>query len=161
MKLDEVDLKILKLLLKDGRSSLKDLADIAKVSIPTARSRVKHLMEKKIIKNFSAVIDFSKISNSVTAFLGLKAKITDIQHVIKSLNEINEVKDIYLTTGHYDIILIVILPSIQSMDKLILDKLGKINGLDLIQSSFIIDSIKDNSSIPLELILGFDIEYHK
>ncbi|MGA9166448.1 MAG: winged helix-turn-helix transcriptional regulator, partial [Nitrososphaeraceae archaeon] len=57
MILDEIDLKILRRVLKDARMSYRKIADEIDVSPPTVLSRVQKLEKDKIIKSYSAVLD--------------------------------------------------------------------------------------------------------
>lgn len=56
MKLDDLDLNIIKNLQSDARMSLRDMARKMDVPHTTVFSRVNKLVKKGVIKNFSAVI---------------------------------------------------------------------------------------------------------
>jgi Lrp/AsnC family leucine-responsive transcriptional regulator len=57
MKLDEIDLKILKILQSKGRITNSDLAKQVGLSPPPVLERVKKLEKSSIIKSYVALVD--------------------------------------------------------------------------------------------------------
>ena len=57
MTLDEIDSKILRILLEDARAPISKIAEELGLSRPTVRKRLRRLIESGIIKGFSVVID--------------------------------------------------------------------------------------------------------
>jgi len=57
-KLDEKDLQLLKILNKEGRKSIIDLAKEIKLSADAVKYRLNNLNKKKVITGFSVKIDF-------------------------------------------------------------------------------------------------------
>ena len=57
MKLDEIDLKILKVLQANGRITNSDLAKQVELSPPPVLERVKKLEKSGIIKRYVALVD--------------------------------------------------------------------------------------------------------
>ena len=51
--IDKVDIQILQIIQKDGRSSASDIAKIVKLSVPAVAERIKKLTEKGIIETVS------------------------------------------------------------------------------------------------------------
>jgi DNA-binding Lrp family transcriptional regulator len=82
--LDEIDLKILRQVLKDARMSYRKIADEIDVSPPTVLSRVQKLEKDKIIKSYRAMIDHEKLGYDLTAIIeviAVKGKITEVENV--------------------------------------------------------------------------------
>jgi len=63
-QLDELDIDILKSLLKDGRKSLRQISREIKVSTPTVNFRFQRLFNIGLIKSIIPIIDTSKIDTS-------------------------------------------------------------------------------------------------
>ena len=57
---DNIDIEILKILQKDGRSSASDISKSLDLSVPAISERIKKLTEKGIIKRFSAILNHKK-----------------------------------------------------------------------------------------------------
>ena len=55
--MDETDVKILKQILSDARSSYRKIGEKIGVSPPTVLSRVQKLEKNRIIRSYSAVLD--------------------------------------------------------------------------------------------------------
>ena len=63
--IDEIDLKILRLLQDDARISAKSIADKLFLSAPTVKTRMNTLKEKGIIKGYYVEIDNSIYENVI------------------------------------------------------------------------------------------------
>lgn len=144
MELDEVDFRIVGELQKDGRARLKNLAKAASVSIPTARERINRLIQLGVIRQFTAALDADKLAGGVTAFLTLKAKLPDLKSLAQALGSLDEVSEAYITTGQHDLILKVFLPDMAAMQDFILHKLSQIGGVELVNSSFVVETVKEH-----------------
>jgi DNA-binding Lrp family transcriptional regulator len=156
--LDRVDLKILLLLREDSRASLKEFALAANISIPTARSRIIRLKDLGVIKNLTASVELQPITNIITSFISIKARLPNIKAVVEQLRDIDEVSEVYLTTGQYDIILKLHVPDMQTLDRLVTLQLSSLEGVETAESSFIIETVKDIAGPVLRPNLGFKIE---
>ena len=71
--IDETDIKILKRLLADARSSYRKIAFEIGVSPPTVLNRISKLEKDNIIKSYSAVIDHVKLGFDLTAVIEITA----------------------------------------------------------------------------------------
>ena len=63
IKLDQIDISILKVLNKDGRKPLIDIAKQLKVSSDTIRYRINNLKKSGIITGFGIKINYKKLNN--------------------------------------------------------------------------------------------------
>ncbi len=144
MELDEVDFRIVKELQRDGRARLKNLAKAADVSIPTARERINRLVQMGVIRQFTAALDPAKLSGGVTAFLTLKVKLPDLKSLAQALSSLDEVSEAHITTGHHDAIVRVFMPDMAGMQDFILHRLPQIGGVELVNSSFVVETVKEH-----------------
>ena len=106
MILDEIDLKILRRVLKDARMSYRKIADEIGVSPPTVLSRVQKLEKDKIIKSYSAVLDHEKLGYDLTAVIevtAIKGKITEME---KHISKFPNVCAVYDITGLTDMVIV-------------------------------------------------------
>jgi Lrp/AsnC family transcriptional regulator, leucine-responsive regulatory protein len=69
---EEINRKILELLVADGRMSFTELARQTGLSVSAAQQRVRRLEQRGVIKGFSAVISPEEIGLPLTAFVSLK-----------------------------------------------------------------------------------------
>jgi DNA-binding Lrp family transcriptional regulator len=106
LELDEIDLKILRKVLKDARMSYRKIADEIDVSPPTVLSRVQKLEKEHIIKSYSAILDHEKLGYDLTAVIevtAVKGKITDVE---KHISKFSNVCAVYDITGLTDMIIV-------------------------------------------------------
>jgi DNA-binding Lrp family transcriptional regulator len=61
VQLDETDHDIIKVLVKDGRKSFRQIARETGISTPTAKARFNRLINIGFLKSVSPVFDFTKI----------------------------------------------------------------------------------------------------
>lgn len=108
LKLDNVDLLILRSLLQDGRKPYRIVAKEVGVSTPTVKSRVTKMLDLGIIKRFVPIIDIEKVENLISAIILLKVEFDRIDEVVSKLSSFNEVRNIYVTSGDSNLIVRVI-----------------------------------------------------
>ncbi|MBI4417470.1 MAG: Lrp/AsnC family transcriptional regulator, partial [Ignavibacteriales bacterium] len=67
--MDELDLKILEILQKEGRTRRNDLAERINLSLPAASERLRKLEESGTIRGYFAKVDHKKLGKDITAFI--------------------------------------------------------------------------------------------
>ena len=67
--MDDIDLKILDILQKHGRTRRNDLAEKVDLSIPAVSERLRKLEEAEIITGYFAKLDHKKLGKDITAFI--------------------------------------------------------------------------------------------
>jgi DNA-binding Lrp family transcriptional regulator len=110
--LDITDLEILRILQKDARTSVMEIAKQLDISRPTVKSRIEKLQEERIIKRFTAIVDRGAILKNILLFLGMKI---EDRRVVNSLKDMDEILEIYETMGEKNLICKAI---VQSMEEL-------------------------------------------
>ena len=104
--IDELDEKILKVLLSDGRTSAREIAERLHVSTSTVTARIEKLRERQIIRGFSARVDFQKLGYELTAVTEIivsKGKLLEMEREIAKFPEVCAVYDV---TGEVDAIVV-------------------------------------------------------
>jgi len=141
--LDDTDILLIRALQKDSRCSLKELADIADISVPTARSRLDRLVSLGVIRQFTIAIDPQKLVGGLTAFISLKSKLGDVEGVKSALLVMDEVTGLYLTTGEADFVVKACVADTRALEDFILKKLSKVPGIEGARSSYVIETAKE------------------
>ena len=70
--MEEIDGKIVALLMHDGRMSYTDLGKATGLSTSAVHQRVRRLEERGVIKGYAAVVDHEAIGLPLTAFISIK-----------------------------------------------------------------------------------------
>lgn len=92
--IDNIDIEILKILQKDGRSSASDIGKSVGLSAPAAGDRIKKLTEKGIIKEFAAILDHKNAGLDLTAYVFIVSEHSDhYENFIKNANECEAVME--------------------------------------------------------------------
>lgn len=120
---DEIDLKIIKELQTNSRTSFANLGRKVNLSPSAIRERVQKLEDSKIIRNYSIDLDYSKIGYGIEVFIILKLFSGRLKSFISEAPKFPEVSEAYRITGTQNIHMKVILKDQlhlqQFIDKLI------------------------------------------
>lgn len=130
LQLDELDLQILDLLIKDCRTPYLEIARVCHVSGGTIHVRMKKMEDLGIIKGSRILLDLEKLGYDVCCFVGIYVdKASSFNSVIAELNKIDEVVELHLTTGDYSMFAKVISRNISDLQNVLLEKINNIAGI--------------------------------
>ena len=151
--MDRIDKKILNTLQDNGKITNSKLSKIVGISAPATLERVKRLELSGKISHFTAVVDPEKIGFSIMAFVSITLSLSELASVARikaRFAELEEVIECYQIAGANDFILKVIARDIKSYGEFMNSKLTQIEGIQKIQSSFVIDNIKEKKKLTLD-----------
>ena len=69
--LDDIDVKILDILQKNGRTRRNDLAEAVGLSVPSVSERLRKLEEGGVITGYFATLNPKKVGRDITAFIAV------------------------------------------------------------------------------------------
>ena len=144
--LDDKDIAILKELRKDARRSTKAIAKDLAIPRATVHERIKRMLDKGVIKGFTAVPDYSKLGEPVTAFVlvsFLPNSLVSQRELAQKIAEIDGVQEVHVVSGEHDILLKVRGESMESIGSLVIDKLRAIPGVGRTLTMASFATIKD------------------
>jgi Lrp/AsnC family leucine-responsive transcriptional regulator len=150
--LDETDLQILKTLQKNAKLTTKELADAVHLTPTPVFERQKRLEKKGYIKKYVAILDPEKLGQGLQVYC--KVKLKQINHEIadafvRRIQRIPEVTECYNTSGAYDYLLKVRARDMKQYQEFILNKLGEIENLSSIESTFVMSEVKQTYGLSL------------
>ena len=150
--LDSTDLQILKTLQKNAKLTTKELADAVHLTPTPVFERQKRLERKGYIKKYVAVLDPDKLNQGLLVFC--KVKLKQINHEIadaftRRIMRIPEVTECYNTSGAYDYLLKVRAQDMRQYQEFVLTKLGDIESVGSIESTFVMSEVKQAYGIKL------------
>ncbi len=105
MKLDQIDIKILYELQKNGRIANVDLAELVNLSPSPCLMRVKKLQQEGYIIGYSARINMAMLGQSLTVFTEITLKNhrqTDFARFLAAIEKLDNVVECHLVSGGYD-----------------------------------------------------------
>ncbi len=146
VKIDELDKNILNELMKDSRLSYRNLAKKLKVSVVTAMNRVKKLEEEKVIKEYSAKIDHTKLGYDLEVMIDVKIAKGNLFSVEKKIATDPHVIALYDITGEFDAVIIARFQNRKSLDSF----LKKVQAFDFVErthTKLILNTIKEDKVV--------------
>lgn len=151
MKLDELDLKILKKLQENGKiTNLQLSKDIGLSPAPTLE-RVKKLEKTGFIQSYHALVDESKLELGLAAYMQIsliRQRDNAINDFIDQINQIDEVMECYNVTGQADYLLKIVVKDIAAFDALVKEKLSPIEQIRNMHSMVVISRDKYSKVLP-------------
>lgn len=105
-ELDNLDEKILRLIVENARIPFLEVARECGVSGAAIHQRVQRLINLGIIKGSEFVVNAEKIGYETCAYIGIfLISPSNYENVVKELEKIPEVVECYHTTGQYDLLI--------------------------------------------------------
>ena len=150
MKLDSLDISILKLLQKDAKLTNKALSAKLSLSVTAIYERIKKLEKSGIIENYVALVSKDKVERSFVAFCHIKL----IQHTQdnvrkfeKEVVKIREVLECYHLSGDYDYLLKVHVKDMETYRQFMIEKLTNLNHIASTHSMIMINQVKHTTAL--------------
>lgn len=148
--LDEIDIKILKHLQKDGRSQRNKLAEIVHLSVPSVSERMRKLEEKELITGYHARLDAKEFKFDITAFVFVEVDGSDnYAAFIDNATAEPEILECHSITGDGSHILKIRTENTASFEKL-LSKIQSWDGVSKSRSNVVLSSFKETMELPIE-----------
>jgi DNA-binding Lrp family transcriptional regulator len=144
MPIDELDKKIMNILIEDSRLSYRQIAQKLKKSAATVMNRVKNLEKEGIIKKYTTVIDYDKLGYDIPVIIELRILKGKLFEMEKRIAKNPNVSIVYDTTGELDATLIARFKTRKAMDTF----LKEIQTYDFIQrtnTKLILNTIKEEN----------------
>lgn len=113
--MDEKDVLLLSVLVKDARKTLSELAEMLDMSISSVHKRVKKLEKEGIIERYTAILN-PDVFDTVTAFLLVSAD--NPEKIFNNIKSIDDVVEVYKALGNFNMVI-----KVRSND---LDRIGEI-----------------------------------
>lgn len=106
IKLDETDIKILKIINDDVRISYRQISRDLGISVGTVHNRIDKMLKSGVIEKFAPVLNHRKLGYQFTSIIGVKVKGGDLESWENRTASNKNIVGIYDVTGEYDAFLI-------------------------------------------------------
>jgi len=140
--LDERDKIIIEMLTKDARTPFTEIAKVLGISETAVRKRVKALEEAGVIKQYTVIIDPSKLGYNLVSLTGVDTMPEKIFEVAAKLKDFEFVRNVYLTSGDHMIMTEVWAKDGEDLSDIISNKIGKIDGVTKVCPAIILEKLK-------------------
>ena len=128
--IDDTDRKILNILSKDAKASLKWIGNECNMSPTAVHLRLRKLEEQKIITGSKSVIDTYQLGYQTQSFIGIYFNKANIyKSVSQALLQIEEVVECNYTTGNFSLLVKVICRDNKHLTNVLSNKIQIIDGV--------------------------------
>jgi Lrp/AsnC family leucine-responsive transcriptional regulator len=103
--LDELDLKILKQLSHDAKTSYADLGQVVGLTAPAVHGRVRKLEKGGVIRRYGIEVNYDVIGLPVTAFVRVQTGKTSCREAGKLVSKFEEIIECHTVAGEDDLML--------------------------------------------------------
>jgi Lrp/AsnC family transcriptional regulator, regulator for asnA, asnC and gidA len=129
-KLDDIDMKILGSLYKDASVSIPKLSKDLGLNLSVTYSRIKRLSRRKIIKQFTIIVDEEKLGLPASAVVGVNLDPKQRDQSLAEMGKLEQVRAIQEVTGRFDAFVTVRGKTIEEIYRLVAEDIGKIPGVN-------------------------------
>ncbi len=144
--LDNKDIQLLRLLQKDAKLTVKELAKEVNLSPSPVFERVKRLEQEGYIKKYAAVLDAEKLNMGLIVYCQLKLKSNDAYLAVEFEQEIlkiEEVAECYSISGDFDFLLKVHVRDMKQYQNFVFNILGAVPSIGSTHSTFVMSQVKN------------------
>ena len=147
-KLDEIDLKILRILQQDAKKTTKEVAEMLNLTISPVYERIKRLEKGGYIRKYVALLDKKLVNIPITAICMVSLRYHHegfIDKFEKQIKALKEVQECYHMAGKVDFFLKINLSSLDEYHELVRLKLSKIENIGVLESYFVLKEITSST----------------
>lgn len=146
--LDDIERRMLAVLVEDGRLSVNELASRVGVSRATAYARFDRLRRSGVITGFRAEIDPRALGLTIAAVILVNVNQGEWPTLRRELAALPGVEYVALTSGGFDFLLMVRVADIESLRDVVLYRVARMRAVRSTQTVFILDEVRPLSAHP-------------
>ncbi len=150
LKLDSLDVAILQALSEDGRRSYRQIAQIVKASTPTVQARFERMIQSGLISRIAPIYNVDRLDKGFGALVWLKVDANKVVKVAAEMARLEEIKGVFVTTGEGNLLVKIFGKDYDTIQSIISDKIGVVEGVQLLSTQMITKTLKDEQSIAIE-----------
>ena len=143
---DEKDIAILRILQKNAKATVQEIASQIHLSTTPVHDRIKRMEQNGVIKQYVALVDKSKINKGlmVICYVSLKehSKLAGGKF-INNIMDMPEVLECYSISGEFDFMLKILTENMDTYYNFHVNKLSQAENLGHVQSVFVMGVVKE------------------
>lgn len=147
--LDELDQKILRLLVENARMSYSEIGERVGVSRVAVKARIQALEQRGVIEEYTTIINPQKINGAVSCYFELEFSPETFAQAASLLKENETVTQIYRVTGKNKLHVHAVAASSEEMERLIREVIDPLPGMTECSCNMILSRIKDIKGLRL------------
>jgi DNA-binding Lrp family transcriptional regulator len=143
VQLDDIDRGIIDALRRDGRLSVRALAEEVRISRANAYTRLERLTSTGAITGFTATVDPAAIGLGTSAYVMLTVRQNSWRELKTRLQAIPEVRHMALLGGEFDVILLVRAADNTALREVVLNELQAIPEVIATRTSLVFEDVEN------------------
>ena len=147
--LDDLDQKIVQLLIENARMSYSEIGDKIGISRVAVKARIRALEKRGIIEEYTTIINPQKIGGAVSCYFEIEITPESFNKVIKILSDNDIITQIYRVTGKNKLHVHAVASSGEEMEELLLRVIDPLTGIISSSCNMILSRIKDIKGLRL------------
>lgn len=147
--LDELDQKIVRLLIQNARMSYSEIGQQTGISRVAVKMRVQALEQKGVIEEYTTIINPQKISGAVSCYFEIETRPDALMEVAEILRQNDTITQIYRVTGKSRLHVHAVASSNEEMEVLLYGTIDKLPGVLECTNNVILSRIKDIKGLRL------------
>ena len=147
--LDELDQKIIQLLIENARISYSDIGEKTGISRVAVKARIQALEKKGVIEEYTTIINPQKVSGAVSCYFEIEIKPEHLTQVTDVLYRNDIVTQIYRVTGRDKLHVHAVASSSDEMELFLHNVIDRLPGIINCSCNMILSRIKDIKGLRL------------
>jgi Lrp/AsnC family transcriptional regulator for asnA, asnC and gidA len=143
--LDDIDRKIITVLGKDARTSLRKISELVNVSLGTVSNRVKKMEKKGIIEGYSVILNPNHIGWELNVVIGLRIQKGRLIEIQEKIAKDSRVYGVYDVTGDFDSMILARAKNRKDLDDLSKNVLS-IDGVERSITHLVLNTVKEKTA---------------
>ncbi|MFZ6656228.1 Lrp/AsnC family transcriptional regulator [Undibacterium sp. TJN19] len=144
--LDDIDHKILALLMDNARLPVTTIAKSVGIARTTVIARIAALEKREVIAGYGLKLNQKMVQPAVRAYVGLSVEARYAAGLIKFLQQLPETETLCAVSGAIDYMLTLRCATTETLDKL-LDQIGALDGVRQTSTSIILSKRIDRGAL--------------
>mgnify|MGYP000687634102 FL=1 len=147
--LDELDQRIVRLLIDNARMSYSDIGQQVGISRVAVKARIQALEQRGIIEEYTTIINPQKISGAVSCYFEIETLPDALSNATEVLSQNQTITQIYRVTGQNKLHVHAVASSNEEMEALIRNVIDPLPGVVSSSCNIILSRIKDVKGLRL------------
>jgi len=149
--LKPLDVKALKLLMRNGRATWAELGQLLGLSAPSAADRVRKLEQRGVIRGYAALVDPASAGHPLTAFVSVSlASHRDRAAFLRAISKMENVAECHHVAGDDDYLLKVRCRGTQDLDHLHAEELKDKLRVARTRTTIVLSTAKESVRVPID-----------
>lgn len=145
LDLDMVDMKILKILKENSRTTYSEISKMVLLSVPAVAERIRKLEAEKVISQYTLKLNRKKFGLNILAFIFVSIdKPENSAHFRETIRQNEWVLECHHIAGEYDYLLKVLVESTDKLEVFITHILKKTMGVAKTNAQIVLSTVKED-----------------